>query len=568
MLTIKPLATNAMTKTMSRKTTCTVRLSAIPVLLLASFCSFAATDEEAAEIRARIAALEAAPSWNSTQSQTAEALSIHGYVNAGVSSSNTDGVTDISGGIGDEMNYQAHQSFGLQLGYQLDGKTEVVAQIQGLAYEDNMNVRMNWAYIGRSLLQDKGAMTDLKLRVGRAPSDTFMISEYYDVGYAYPWVIPPREAYGQIGGGFYDGMDLTAYFSLPNDWNMQLKGFMGSVNIEPIAGQADRFEGDKSRGVNVIFERDAWRLRAGYAQATLKFEVCCGDVAGFDLLSGGYNEFEAGYEDLVAGIQTIDPTFDPDYAATPITDTAAKIGASFGGVGFTYDNGDWLVMGEYLLSKLDNYNPERELAYMTVGKRFGDWMPYLTASQSKAPDNDKAAELAEQVATMKANLEDPQVAAAIAGAEAAANGGIVSAQSAISAGEGILGSFAAGDSATALGICSAVAMAVITDEAQCLALGGAVLTQGQEGVAAAEAGLSELAALEEGVNGIIGGADSLSAGFLGMNAPQKTYSVGVRYDFSPGVTAKVQVDKITGFEDTRGSLDNAYVSHFAIQAAF
>jgi len=553
----------------TKKITHLVRATALPALLLTSSFSFAVSDEEMADLKARLATLEATPSWSSTESQAAEALSIHGFVNAGVSSSNTDDIAVVSGGIGDEMNYQAHQSFGMQIGYQLDEKTDVVAQMLGRAYQDNMNVRMNWAYIGRSLVQDKGAMSDLKLRVGRAPADIYMISEYYDVGYAYPWVVPPREAYDLLGGVPYDGIDLTASFSLPSDWNMQLKGFIGEVNVDPRAGKTDRIDLKKIRGVNVIVERDAWRLRAGYGQAIVKYEICCGDVTGFETITGGYNALEAGYEELVAGIQSIDPSFTPSYTATPITDTDDNLAGSFSGVGFSYDNGDWLVMGEYMFQKWDTFNPDMDLAYVTVGKRFGEWMPYVTAAQAKVADDDDATELADKIADMKANLADPQVAAAISGATGVATAGQATAEGAISAGEAILADYANGSgdtNAVAFGTCTALGLYV--DETQCTALGLGAIAQGQAGLAQAQAGLADLAALEDGLASFNANSDLLSGGFTGLNLPQKTYSIGVRYDFAPGATAKLQVDKVTGFEDSRGSLENAYVSHFTIQATF
>lgn len=519
-------------------------------LLCLSSLGLAATDEELAALKQRIADLESTSAWSqATGPAEVNPLSIHGFVNAGISSANNDAAAPVSGGISDNLNYQAHQSFGLQVAYTLDDKTDVVAQMLGRAYQDNMNVRMNWAYVGRTLFQDKGPMSDLKLRVGRAPADIYMISEYYDVGYAYPWVIPPREAYDLLGGVPYDGIDLAANFNLPADWNMQLKGFVGEVNVEPEFGK-ERFDLRKIVGVNAVFERDAWRVRLGYGQADVGYDVCCGDVSGFDQLSGGYNSLEAGYEELVAGVQAIDPSYTPAYTATPITDTGDNLSGSFSGVGFSYDNGNWLVMGEYMFQKWDTYNPDMDLAYLTIGKRFGEWMPYATVSQAKVADDDDATALSEQIATLKANLGSAQVDNAITGATASAEGGKAAAEAGIT--------FYEGEAATAVG----------ASDGPGYATAQAGIEASKDGLAQAEAALADLAALQAGLAEFNVSADMVAGGLNGLSLPQKTYSVGLRYDFAPGATAKLQVDKITDFEDTRGDLENAYVSHFTIQAAF
>jgi hypothetical protein len=479
-----------------------VRASLLPALLFTSTLSFAATDAEIADLKARIATLETTPSWTSASMQEVDPLSIHGFVNAGISSANNDGATDLSGGIGDDLEYQAHQSFGLQVSYKLDERTDVVGQLLGRGYQDNFNIRMNWAYLGHSLLEDKGPLSSLKLRMGRMPADIYMISEYYDVGYAYPWVVPPRPVYGLLGGLPYDGIDLAANFSLPKDWNMQFKTYIGSVDQDPVAGNTNtRFDLDKIAGFNMILERDAWRLRLGYGQAIVNYQVCStcvsitdgtsAQIADFDTLSNGYNSVEAGFAQLEALAAAI-----PGYVAyspTPITDTADNLGGSFSGVGFNYDDGTWLVMGEYTLQRWDTYNPDMDLSYLTVGRRIGEFMPYLTASQAEVEDDSDGQALIDQLDTIAATLGHPNVAGQVPG---------------------------------------------LTVPQQ-VAYGTLVAT-----------------------------IPVLKDNFTSLNVPQTVYSVGIRYDFAPGATAKLQVDQITGFEDTRGDLESTYVSHFSIQAAF
>ncbi len=487
------------------------RFSVAPALLLGSTFAHAITDEEVAALEARIAQLEATSSWSAAATPEVNPLSIHGFVNAGISSANNDGAADLTGGIGDDLNYQAHQSFGLQVSYQISDQTDVVGQFLGRGYDDNFNVSMNWAYIGHTLLENKGPMTDLKLRMGRAPADIYMISEYYDVGYAYPWVVPPRVAYDLLGGLPYDGIDLAANFTLPADWNMQLKGYVGEVDEDPVAGNTStRFDLDKVVGMNMLFERDAWRIRVGYGQASVNYQVCstCQSVAtgaalgdtqqaDFDTLTTAIN----GAITQVAGIDALltanlGPAYTSTYDSTTISDSSDNLPGSFSGAGVSFDNGTWLVMAEYVLQRWDTYNPDMDLAYITVGRRFGDWMPYLTAEQAKIEDDGDIQDILDNLDTVVGDEILATLDAAIAGGNAA----LVPLRAAVAAGAA--------------------------------------------------------------------GRDGLETAFNGLASPRKVYSVGVRYDFAPGATAKLQVDNLTDFEDRRGDLENTYVSHFSIQAAF
>ena len=78
-----------------------------------------------------------------------------------------------------------------------------------------------------------------------------------------------------------------------------------------------------------------------------------------------------------------------------------------------YDNGSLLVMGEIANLSTETFQPVGDAGYITVGYRFGRWMPHVTFSKfqtdSKADDRIRAIqEYADAVGkAMYANSGDP-----------------------------------------------------------------------------------------------------------------------------------------------------------------
>lgn len=50
----------------------------------------------------------------------------------------------------------------------------------------------------------------------------------------------------------------------------------------------------------------------------------------------------------------------------------------FMGVGFSFDNGDWLLMSEVTRTEMDGYFQDTDSAYITLGRRIFDVTPYIT----------------------------------------------------------------------------------------------------------------------------------------------------------------------------------------------
>ena len=526
-----------------------VGASVLPALLLTSTLSFAASDAEIADLKARIAALEATPSWSSTEQQGADPLSIHGFISAGVSTANSDfgadsstnnssvggGATD---GVTDFAHYQKNQVLGLQVGYQLAEETDIGIQILGRGLDNEYDAHIEWAYIGQVLAENKGPLERLKLRAGKLPVSTYLISEYFDVGIAYPWIKPPYEVYSTVGGASLYGFDLSATWGLPNDWSMVSQVFVGENDVDPKFGEGDAQDFQDIFGYNLNFYKDAWAFRVGFAQTKVTLE---NSVGGSALLTNGAGTaFNTEYAFAVDSYNSVDALIaadalnllDSQFAGGDITglfggtnpyttfgginpyssvqlDTAELIPASFAGVGFSYDNGSLLAYGELTELKIDVVQPGSKSGYLTLGYHYGDLTPYATYAFYERGEADEADAVLE-------NLENFEAAIAL---------GVAEMNAAVDAG-------APGAAANAPTILAGFA----------------------------------------GLQSVVDQLDPIKERLLDTR-PQETYTLGLRYDFVPGAAIKAEVQQITGLEgkytnNNGKAIEDIYVTNIAIQAAF
>lgn len=526
--------------------------TAVPAVLAALIFNAQGVQAEGsadvAELEKRIKKLERANKASASRMNSIissqEKLAVHGFVSAGISSANTDDGASVTGGITDDLLYQHNEKFGLQVSYQLSEQTDIVGQILGVGTDDNFSTKVQWAYIGHILAENKGPLEMLKVRVGKEPVNTYLISDYFHVGYAYPWVTPPRESYSVVGGSSVNGADLLADFSLPRDWTLQSQIFVGQSENDTKAG-SETVNFSDIAGINFNFVKDAWLVRLGYARADVSYDTCCDETAGADDLTAGYNAVGAGLESLELSIATLEaglqgfgytPSYAPGYSATS-SSFGKDVSGSFSGLGLSYDDGTWLMLAEATKLKIDDtFSPGTDSGYVTLGYRYKEVTPFVSYSRSKYVDfeeSEKAiAALQEIIDT--ANSTAAQTSMATIAAFAPGVDGAVSGQTVV--------------------VNSTFDPATIDAET-------ATLTQLED----LQAGIGALAA---GQAELVANAQALQTVMAGFDLPQETYSVGVRYDFTPGAAVKLQVDKITGFDDTRGDLENVYVSHLVLQATF
>ncbi|VAW63914.1 hypothetical protein MNBD_GAMMA08-1835, partial [hydrothermal vent metagenome] len=118
-------------------------------------------------------------------SNQTQAIEFDGFLTAGFAvhdQTQTDGKKVIYlDEVTDDVTFLQDSKFGLQITADVAKDMKVVAQLLASAEDNNYSVDVEWAYL------DYAASESTSLRAGRIKQPVFLISDYLEVGYAYPW---------------------------------------------------------------------------------------------------------------------------------------------------------------------------------------------------------------------------------------------------------------------------------------------------------------------------------------------------------------------------------------------
>lgn len=271
------------------------------------------------------------------------------------------------------------------------------------------------------------ALPSLNFRAGRMGAPFFMISDFRNVGYANTTVRPNLDVYGQVPTDQFEGADATYQFNLAST-TFNATVFLGDSKADytsafrkgaTVLGPST-FQLKKLKGLNLTAEMDnGLTLRAGYSKS--KITVSSDSVN--NLLASG-----ASLSAVTASTPVVGPGYQA-FNALGATITAATNAAlltqdkdiSFLGFGATYDQGDWIISGEYTKRRSNSFIADTTGWYTNVGYRVAKFTPYV--GFSKLTVNSANVTATTVVAPV---LSGPGAAynATLAGYAAAANSGI------------------------------------------------------------------------------------------------------------------------------------------------
>lgn len=263
-------------------------------------------------------------------------VDISGFLTAGVTKSDNavpylGGITDGSG-IDDRVNFRTDSTLGLQVNAQVDDQVTLMGQLVARESDaEDFSYTADWAYAQYQFTDN------LAGRVGRMRMPIFLVSDYIEVGYAYPWIRPPAEVYALSSFlATYNGTDAVFNTQL-GSLELQLQPYAGNLReeIEVLPATTSVLRGDRLLGLNVLLTGDIGSLRLGYAQADMSVP----DVFFFDIKT------------------------------------------TFTSAGATLDWNNLVVYTEYAEIDIDSlFAPTSSSWYVTAGYRFGKYMPHITLS--------------------------------------------------------------------------------------------------------------------------------------------------------------------------------------------
>lgn len=240
--------------------------------------------------------------------------------------------------------------FGVQANLALSEQTGAVMQLVSReSPRGDYTPRVTLAFLSHALTPT------LTARVGRMRVPFFMLSDSLDINYANPWVRPPVEVYGLNPFTDLDGIDLFFRSRIGN----------ADIEIHPYAGSSYipvyRRGNGKLRelfGINLALSTEHLALHLGHAEAKLALRWSDAD---FDTLVGALRATGQG---AIANELSGDDGY-----------------ASFSSAGVQWDDGEWLLIGEYARRENRRYGNSAHGWHLTVGHRFGATLPYLTIAR-------------------------------------------------------------------------------------------------------------------------------------------------------------------------------------------
>lgn len=284
-------------------------------------------------------------------------VNLNGFLTAGMVSGDNDRGKFLHD-VGDDIAFDIDSVVGLRLGVQVDERTSIAIQVRASGRDTDDSLEVDWAYVDYQLNDET------VVRGGRIAFPVFMVSEVLEVGYAYPWIRPPVEVYGQVPIKSMYGADVLYRTNWADiDWliqpyvgNEKVEGQLGVTTFNsaalggliPPGTTTAEFESEQMLGLNVQAELDWATFRVGYIVA----EATATKPAIFKTLG-----------------------------------LVQEVDASFFNAGVSLDWHNWVGYSEFTHTKLDGLFADTTAWYATLGYRFGKVMPHLTYADITTDDN-------------------------------------------------------------------------------------------------------------------------------------------------------------------------------------
>ncbi|QFS88738.1 MULTISPECIES: hypothetical protein [unclassified Marinobacter] len=250
-------------------------------------------------------------------------------------------------GITEESEVKDLSLFALQGTFDVTQKSQIVMQLVGRGADD-WEPKVEWAYLSHR------PTNNLQLRAGKMRLPFFMYSDSLEVGYAQPWARPPQSVYGPIAVTSYVGADASYNWNFDNS-SLNANFFTGFTDEDGNSGDVQL---RNIAGLNLTWTDYVWTVR-GIA-ATAEADIDATRLAA---------QAPAG-----ADVNTV---------------LADGDRGNFYGIGASYDNGNWQIIGELTRVEVDGKFADTDSAYLSIGHRFGSWTPYIALGWVESKDDDE-----------------------------------------------------------------------------------------------------------------------------------------------------------------------------------
>lgn len=290
-------------------------------------------------------------------------LQVDGFLTAAATVTDTGAAAFL--GARDEVRFDIDSVFGLQFTAPVNERARATVQVNGHG-SDDFRPETEWAYLTWK------ATDAVDLKAGRQRIPFFMISDFLEVGYAYPWVRPPVDVYSQLGFSRFDGVSAS-WRHVVGGWMFTAQPFVGSTRDDQVMSMRDatgawadvsgKLDVTRLAGLNLTFGNDDLTFRLGRTEGDF-------DLTGM-----------AAVDQYLAGVTA--------YGFPAVAD---KFGVRdrhgwFQGAGIEADFEGWGFLGEYTERGTDGLIADSSGWYVTVLAHAGRFTPYAGFSRLRTEED-------------------------------------------------------------------------------------------------------------------------------------------------------------------------------------
>jgi hypothetical protein len=305
---------------------------------------------------------------------------INAFLSAGVAWTNVDFLTEGSlagidpiyvSRIQKDPSFDKDSNVGLQFTKYLRDDVNITVQLYAEGFY-NFEVEATWAFI------EWEPNDTWQFRAGRVRTNPYMLSDYINVAFAYPWVRPPQEVYSQIPISNFSGFDAK-YHTTFCDRDFSISGFWGSTTnimtfpVGPFFALTDFVNAELRHLIsfNAKYGNEVFSIRAGYEKTLITLYPDSGTfMQGLNSFVNTMIQFGLLGEDYVN-------YFSADHAK-----------ASFMGLGYQFDWNNIVSMGELVRRRTNTPIISNPIGwYLMGGYRVKNIMPHITYGRERIADN-------------------------------------------------------------------------------------------------------------------------------------------------------------------------------------
>lgn len=270
---------------------------------------------------------------------------INSFLTIGAAASNTSGT--YLQRINEGVSLEQDSKYGVNLRSELTNDIYGAAQLLATGREGQFDVEAEWAYLSYKIANG------FSIRAGKLNLQTFLHSDYKEVGYLYPQVRLPEEVYGFNPMRNFPGIELMHTATLGASTRFTSQFFVGSAEV--MITPNIRMNGVNGYGVNFQLDNKYFTLRAGAISPEVR---------------------------LTQNNHTMNMPMGAITFPDAILDEKDRMVLATAGL--SWDIAGFVGYGEYISvtaeGTLKEVFPDREGAYLTVGYQMDSFLPYVTSA--------------------------------------------------------------------------------------------------------------------------------------------------------------------------------------------